>query len=221
MQKIVYILGAGFSHPLGLPVMSDFIDMAKDLYSKDAQKYSHFSDVFKNIHEKLAWIKTVYDTDLYNIEEVLSILEMRKSLDSSNDNTKEKELEGYRQFIIDVIKDYTPSFHVGTDLESFRKGKYRTEPWLLEQVVAATRNSMRPGANAFDKFFASNQQKIYCAFVLGLFNETIRLLPREGDGIVELHRGPIQESAYRLLSNYPKLRFDIRECSFFCVFDIG
>jgi len=33
MERVVYILGAGFSAPLGLPVMNDLMIKAKDLYA--------------------------------------------------------------------------------------------------------------------------------------------------------------------------------------------
>ena len=32
MEKITYVLGAGFSAPLGIPVMRDFLTKSKDLY---------------------------------------------------------------------------------------------------------------------------------------------------------------------------------------------
>ena len=47
MEHVVYILGAGFSAPHGLPVMSNFIEKSKDLYTKDEQKYQHFSDIYQ------------------------------------------------------------------------------------------------------------------------------------------------------------------------------
>ena len=58
MENVVYLLGAGFSAPLGLPVMDNFLEKSKDLYQKDPQKYADFLDVFKEI-DRLGKIKTV------------------------------------------------------------------------------------------------------------------------------------------------------------------
>jgi len=37
LEKVVYLLGAGFSAPLGLPVMSNFLEKSKDIYFADPQ----------------------------------------------------------------------------------------------------------------------------------------------------------------------------------------
>jgi hypothetical protein len=75
MDKVVYFLGAGFSAPLGLPVTNNFLVKSKDIYAADSDRYAHFSEVFKTIRE-LSIIKNYYQADLFNIEEVLSILDM-------------------------------------------------------------------------------------------------------------------------------------------------
>ncbi len=129
MQKTVYILGAGFSKPLGLPIMSDFIDMARDLYATNPEKYKHFSNVFNIIRTELAWIGTAYEINLNNIEEVLSVLEMMRYFDK----TKEKEFFEYTQFIKDVINSYTRPFRIHPEVEFvIRTGLYSLKPtqWM-------------------------------------------------------------------------------------------
>lgn len=102
MNRVVYFLGAGFSASLGLPVMSDFLMRSKDMYALDPDRYEHFQDVFKTI-ERLSISKNYYETDLFNIEEILSILEMRELLG-------EEEVRSlFIKYIIDVIEHYTPS----------------------------------------------------------------------------------------------------------------
>lgn len=101
MDKVVYILGAGFSAPLGLPVMSNFLVKAKDVYFSDPQKYRLFQEVFRTI-DKLSIVKNYFSSDLFNIEEILSILEMQKRLGNVQ-ITKE-----FTEFISLVIKFYTP-----------------------------------------------------------------------------------------------------------------
>jgi hypothetical protein len=57
MERVVYLLGAGFSAPLGIPVMSNFLTRSKDLYFTDPARFDHFKEVFDTINE-LSVIKT-------------------------------------------------------------------------------------------------------------------------------------------------------------------
>ncbi len=41
-DKVVYLFGAGFSAPLGLPVMSNFLMKSMDLYVSDPERYRTF-----------------------------------------------------------------------------------------------------------------------------------------------------------------------------------
>jgi len=100
MENVVYVLGAGFSAPLGLPVMSDFLLKAKDMHASDPKKYDHFGKVFEKINS-MAVAKSYYEADLFNIEEILSILEMRERL--AGGDTK-----AFVEFLCDVIDFYTP-----------------------------------------------------------------------------------------------------------------
>jgi len=102
MEKVVYILGAGFSAPLGLPLMSNFIEKSKDMYFKSTNRFQHFEAIYQLIRE-VAYLKNFINSDLHNIEEILSILEMGHFV---GDNSK--ELDNYKRFIKDVINFYTP-----------------------------------------------------------------------------------------------------------------
>jgi hypothetical protein len=104
MDKIVYLLGAGFSRPLGLPIMSDFMDKAKDLYFSNKPEYKYFYDVFTRI-KNLSYIMRFYDADLNNIEEILSTLEMQRLLGDNEDQKID-----FINFLIDVIASHTPEF---------------------------------------------------------------------------------------------------------------
>lgn len=74
-SKIVYLLGAGFSAPLGLPVMSNFLERSKDLFAAAPDDFAHFAEVFSQIGA-MAQAKNYLDVDLFNIEQILSILDM-------------------------------------------------------------------------------------------------------------------------------------------------
>lgn len=101
MERVVYLLGAGFSAPLDLPVMSNFLEKSKDLYFSGDPKFKHFGYVFKTIRD-LSVAKNYYDTDLHNVEEILSILEMQDSLTATGRRKR------FQDYIIDVISHYTP-----------------------------------------------------------------------------------------------------------------
>jgi len=42
MEKITYLLGAGFSVPARLPLMNNFILMAKDMYYSNPEKLKKY-----------------------------------------------------------------------------------------------------------------------------------------------------------------------------------
>jgi len=56
-----------------LPVMANFVSKSKDQFEAERDKYKNFRDVF-DLFENLAKVRTFYESDLSNIEEVLSIL---------------------------------------------------------------------------------------------------------------------------------------------------
>jgi hypothetical protein len=104
MENVIYVLGAGFSAPLGLPVMSDFLLKAKDMYALDPKRYDYFGKVFEKINS-MAVVKSYYEADLFNVEEILSILEMRERL--AGGDTK-----AFVEFLCDVIDFHTPEVPV-------------------------------------------------------------------------------------------------------------
>lgn len=106
MEKIVYILGAGFSAPLGLPVMRNFLEKSKDQYFAQPERYAHFKDIFENELKQIHIASDHYQTNVFNIEDILSILEFRARLDDSEDG--EQRLEGFLRYLKDVIEYYTP-----------------------------------------------------------------------------------------------------------------
>lgn len=103
MDKVVYIVGAGFSAPLGVPTMGNFLFKSKDLYFSDVEKYKHFEQVF-NVINRLSVTKNYYDSDLFNIEEILSVIEMNQFLDGSRLDVD------FIDYIKDVIRHYTPEY---------------------------------------------------------------------------------------------------------------
>jgi hypothetical protein len=101
MEKIVYFTGAGFSAPLGLPVMGNFYFKSQDMYSANPEKYKHFKEIFDEI-QRISVTKNYYSSDLFNVEEILSILEMRAQLEGS------KLKEAFVRYLCDVVEFHTP-----------------------------------------------------------------------------------------------------------------
>ena len=104
MGNVVYLLGAGFSAPLGLPVMKDFLIRSKDLYAQDSKKFASFKDIFDTINQ-MHVAKSYYETDLFNIEEILSILEME---DTVKGGSRAESFSNYIKAVIDACTPLMP-----------------------------------------------------------------------------------------------------------------
>jgi hypothetical protein len=132
MDRIVYLLGAGFSEPLGLPVIRNFHERSKDLFFQDQDNYAHFQAIFDMI-DKLAVCKTYYTIDLLNIEDILSLLEMSSSLAG-----EDKRQQSFVRYIADVIRAYTPSNAGRTRGEHWGRTVFGLEPWNYYALFVAT-----------------------------------------------------------------------------------
>lgn len=115
MERVVYLLGAGFSAPLGLPVVSNFVTKSRDQYQHDGARFKHFKPVLDEI-KAMGIVKSYYDADLFNVEEILSILEMGDYAD------RKRQRAEFVNYIRDVIAFHTPAIPVPTN----REGLYRT-----------------------------------------------------------------------------------------------
>ena len=107
MERVTYILGAGFSAPRGLPVMSNFLMKAKDLYFSDQKRYAHFEGVFRRVSE-LSAAKNYFSADMWNIEEILSILEMDEQLGDESGTRSE-----FVRLLEDTVSAYTSPIKIG------------------------------------------------------------------------------------------------------------
>lgn len=123
-EKVVYILGAGFSAQFGLPVMSNFLEKSKDMYAlKEALlnkeiNVNFFGDVYQEI-DKLRRCKDFYASDMTNIEEILSLFEMGKMLGSQS-----KQQINFQKFIAEVINYHTANINDIDDNEIKFKGLF-------------------------------------------------------------------------------------------------
>lgn len=151
MENVVYFLGAGFSAPLGLPVMSNFLEKAKDIYfveknEKDEEEI--FKKAFQLIND-LHQIKSYLNTDLSNIEEVLSIITMRDQIKKQNEDIL------FTDFIIKVIKYYQ-------DQINFKI--------IHEDNFVKKRKVLKIGKSILKSY---EVEKLFGLFILSLFNVSL------------------------------------------------
>jgi len=173
MTSTVYVLGAGFSAPLGLPLMSNFLSRSKDMYIENEKRYAHFSEVFDAITEMSA-AKNNITADLHNIEEILSIMEMNDFL--GNHSTAEK----YIAFLKDVIAYHTPEIKVD-----------------MAEVIRTI------DADWLAKIIGTDRKAYYFCFLLNLLQLKIFHFPRsENMAVVGTRRNDSDESFGLISLNY-------------------
>jgi SIR2-like domain len=171
MDNVVYILGAGFSAPLRLPVVSNFLERAKDLYQSNTAKYEHFERVFEGI-KKMGYVPLYYQSDLTNIEEILSILEMERLCG----NFSQEETDDFIRFIKDVIEGFTPFVTENATIYNYKwidKGIYRSrgtsQDWEVESACYPETDDPDDNWHAYGNF------------VLRLFHAKLKAVPVEGE----------------------------------------
>ena len=76
----VYVLGAGFSHEAGLPLVAEFLQAARELYDRPGQHlsddlYAHFDAVFK-FRQETRRARDIVNLRLEDIEVLFSLAEM-------------------------------------------------------------------------------------------------------------------------------------------------
>jgi len=132
VRKTVYILGAGFSAPAGIPTMADFISKAKDIEDDDIK------ELLKKIRD-FSVIKNYCKSDLSNLEEAFSIL-AADDLISGSDNA-----ELMKSFLEKTVKSCTPEINLIPDknlhssednwVNYIIKGKYEKIFHFLSRVM--------------------------------------------------------------------------------------
>lgn len=104
-DKNVYLLGAGFSKEIGLPLQDDFLLVAKEVYFKDTSRYRHFKRVFE-YQDKLSKMRQFLNYPLLNLEHLFNLIEMDIFYSKS---TKVKKIkDDFAKLICDVLVDKTP-----------------------------------------------------------------------------------------------------------------
>jgi hypothetical protein len=124
MSNVVFILGAGCSKECGAPLMSNFLDVAQNLYKTNnvGSEAQHFERVFKAIGFLQA-VHSKSQLDLKNIESIFNAFEIANTL---------KKLPGFKpEDIPEVIKSLKEL--IVTTLENTVKFPTRREVILAPQ----------------------------------------------------------------------------------------
>src|ERR1017187_4034160 len=187
MNKVVYFLGAGFSAPLGLPVMTNFLIKSKDMYFSDPSRFEHFSIVLKKITE-MSVCKNYYETDLFNIEEILSILEMRQQIDGPTTQA------AFVKYLIDVIVHFTPAIkpHNGNFPANWHSHAFDSQ---IQQ--------------AYGYFVAS---LLNLSLEIGLFNDEASHPPQQTKVLIAKRQTAPQTSYSIITLNYDLVIEDFAKC---------
>jgi hypothetical protein len=151
MERVVYILGAGFSAPLGLPVVRNFRLKSQDQFASAKPEYEYFGEVFKEI-QRLSVTKNFFNADLYDVEEILSLIEMSAFADAAATRTE------FVNYIADVIRYHTPNIgYSSSEQRSF--GLHGTLQWqpYIAFVIALLGGSVASigGATAHPRLVVS------------------------------------------------------------------
>jgi hypothetical protein len=105
-DKNVYLLGAGFSKEVGLPLQDDFLLVAKEVFFKNPDIYRHFEKVFE-YQDKLTKMKKYLNYPLLNLEHLFNLIEM--DVFYSDNDEKRNIKNDFIKLICDVLIDRTPN----------------------------------------------------------------------------------------------------------------
>lgn len=136
--KTVFILGAGASQPTGTPVMANFIDYARDLYSlgsvSDAEdSFKCVFDAISNLHRE---VHSKARIDGNNIETLFEVIEMGKTLCMfpGIDRDKIDSLSSAVKILISRTITGTQKFHLSPDNRPFAPKIYSEFASVLNRL---------------------------------------------------------------------------------------
>jgi len=148
MERVVYLFGAGFSAPLGVPTVANFLSTARKIARSttlDGVK-DCLVRALEQIDDSSKHLGRYFDYDFRNVEEMLSIIEMTQYL-----RGRSPDSANFRQFIKHVIQLSTPELCLLPP----------NSPLLGERGIS----------NWYDHIFGSDRDRQrYGAFVASLFN---------------------------------------------------
>lgn len=178
-MKTTYILGAGFSCKAGLPLMNNFYFKSKDLYPKlkSEVQIKAFENVF-DYYERFSKVKNYINVDFFNIEELLSIIEMDSYL-----NNKRAILRDYLIYIKTVINRCSEVFKqkesreylaINYNFKNHKPGNYMK--FLLKVMKLTEKDvTIRGKADRKKDGILSLNYDLILEYCLSIINKTLSL----------------------------------------------
>lgn len=128
MKRVVYVLGAGFSAPLGIPTIGQFLQKAKDLLQERPSDFAYFKDIFRTI-QTLQVANNFYATNTDNIEDLLTLLDFRSAISDKSDPTQVNDEMQVKTFISDVITNSMKPMQVDKASQRWDSLLFWERPW--------------------------------------------------------------------------------------------
>jgi hypothetical protein len=128
VKRVVYVLGAGFSAPLGIPTIGQFLQRAKDLLQERPSELAYFKDIFSTI-QTLQVANNFYSTNTDNIEDLLTLLDFRNAISDKSDPTQVNDETQVKKFISDVITGSMTPMQVDKASQRWDSLLFWDRPW--------------------------------------------------------------------------------------------
>jgi hypothetical protein len=154
--------------------MNNFYDKSREMYNRDQSMFRHFRDVFTTIGQ-IAAVRKFFEADLYNLEEILSILEIQEYLLGG----RLKDI--FIRYISDVIEYYTPDILPGEIDTPILKEDYNLfsgvqdlqwQPYLnfVGSILQAKAVIPKPGNTQFSEWWVHPAEKPTAHYALITLN---------------------------------------------------
>lgn len=141
MSKTVFILGAGASKDSGAPLMNEFLDRVRKIYSSG--EYGRFLRDFESVTFAISNLQKIHSKsvlDIYNIEEVFAAFEMAKLINKfpgdvfNNKAAIDHLIKSLKRVIYITLEKSTPLVTESTESLPLPTGSYGQLAELINTI---------------------------------------------------------------------------------------
>ena len=143
MSKTVFILGAGASKDSGAPLMNEFLDRSRKLYSS-GECGERFREDFEHVFYAISKLQRIHSKsvlDIFNIEEVFAAFEMAKLINKfpgdefNNEADIDHLIKSLKRVIYVTLTKSTPLTPENTDTLPPPSGSYGEFAGLIRTIM--------------------------------------------------------------------------------------